>query len=199
MKRKKNMLALFLIFILSIATLTGCSMIFGKTKPEDEPLKTHTENGVKYDVPESYTSATRVLSNNTQASVWTNDPEELDIAFTLKTISANEVSLQDFNWIATGYYSGKVTLYGQTITVSPNVLNPKITASEDITINGNVGYKTKVTYDYTGLKEPFNITETVYTFQIEDTIIYMIFSTKTDVYSDYKPLIDKIVNSVKLA
>lgn len=199
MKTKKNLFTLLLILVMSLVTLTGCSMIFGKTKPEDEELTTHTENGVSYDVPESYTSATRVLSNNTQASVWTNDPEELDITFTLKTISANEVNLQDFNWIATGYYSGKVTYYGQTITVSPDVLNPRVTESEDVTINGNAGYKTKITYDYTGLKETFNITETVYIFQIEDTIIYMIFSTKTNVYSDYEPLIDKIVNSVKLA
>ncbi|MBQ3061094.1 MAG: hypothetical protein IJD02_01490 [Lachnospiraceae bacterium] len=198
MKRKTNSYFLSLILLLSLVAFSGCSMIFGKKKPEDEPLKTHTENGVSYDVPESYVSTTKVLSNNTQASVWTNDPEELDIAFTLTTLSANDISLKDFNWIATGYFSGKVTFMGQTVTVSPSVQNPKVIASEDVTINGNAGYKTKVTYDYTGFKEPFNVTETVYTFQIDDTIIYMIFSNKSTVYSDYKLLIDKIVESVKL-
>lgn len=197
----KRSIILIMILAMITSSLCGCSMIFGETLPEDEERMTMTGNGLSYEVPESYVTQTIQSSNGATINAWVNDPENIEFYFAFTTISTDYIDLNTYNWFSTGYFSGQVTYMGQTLTLSPNIMNPSVRYSDEIEINGNKGFKTKVVYDRKdiGGDKVSSHTEIIYIIQFGNNIASIVFETKTSELSKYEPLIDIIINSFKLA
>ena len=198
-KSLKNHIILILILTMLTSSLCGCSMIFGEEAPEDKEREVYTEYGLSYEVPKDFHEGSISLASGGSTSAWANVAKDPDFYYAVQSIDANEIDIETFNWISTGYYSGQITYMGETITISPDFLNPSVESTEKVTINGNSGYKTEVSYE---LKESEKLTpkkEVIYVIQIEDTIAYIVFCSKTAKYKEYAPLIDAVMDSLKLA
>lgn len=195
----KNLI-LILVLAMLTSTLCGCSMILGEEAPIDKERITQTDYGLSYEIPKDYTKGNIRLSNGTITSAWTNDPNDVKFYFALATADANQIDLKTFNWISTGYFTGKITYMGQTLTLDPKFINPSVEETEEITINGYKGYRTKIVYDYQETADKLtNTTEVVYILQIDNTLVYMVFSVRTADYKDYSDLIEAIADSIKKA
>lgn len=193
-------LILILVLAMLTSSLCGCSMIFGEEAPEDKERTTYTEQGLSFEIPKDYARGNILLSNGEKAPAWANDLDDVEFYFSLRTISANEIDVETFNWFATGYFSGQITYMGETLTLSPAFINPSINEREEITLNGNKGFRTRIVYDYKESEDKItNTTEVVYIVQYDDIIAYMVFSVRTADYSEYSELIKIIAESMKKA